>query len=638
MWRIVSAYVVCSVVASWGMNLWAEERTDVEVVVTANRVETLRNRIGSSVTLITSDEIKRSQKRFVSDLLRSVPGVDVVRSGGAGGNTSIFLRGSNSEHTLVLLDGIELNNPVNNARGFNFSDLTLDNVERIEILRGPQSTLYGSDAIGGVINIITRVPENGTSGRISSEGGSYDHFVEKGALNYGHDVGGFNLDFTREDEGGVSAADADGFVGEQDGFDNSTLSFRGRLTPDEYLVFDNEIRMNRSHSEIDNSGGIFGDDLNRELKNEQLFWKSSLSADLLEGKWTPTLSFSQTYHRLNDDNDPDPIHTIDFQRSHYSGDLQKIEFQNSISISDVNHLVLGVEREEESASSYFFSDGLFGEFEDTLSKRNSRTTSYFLDTLWMISEQINLSVGGRIDDTDSSGSEFTFRVSPVVSLGTLGTRLRGAVSTGFKAPSLFQLYSSYGNDSLQPEEVTGWETGVDQPLFGGVAEMGITYFQQETDHLITFDDQTFIFENIDQSESSGFEVYMAAEPMTGIEFRIDYTYLDARNETTHEQLYRRARNRISGTISYRSSGDSFEVGSTVRFIGRRYDRDFSEFPAVETVLGGYGIVDVFSTYQLMESLSVFARVENLFDREYQEVFGFGTYGVAAYGGFEWQIG
>ncbi|MCI5066394.1 TonB-dependent receptor plug domain-containing protein, partial [bacterium] len=282
--------------------------SEVPIVVTAHRSVTPQSKVGSSFTVITEEQIEQSQRTHVSEILRDVPGIDVVRSGGRGGNTSIFLRGANSEQTLVLLDGIELNNPGNPARAFNFADLTLENVERIEILRGPQSGLYGSDAIGGVINIITKTGEKGTSAEVSSEAGSFDRYVQRARVSHGVQGGNLSLGVTREDEGGISAAEERDGNSEDDGFENTSVTLRAQLQPSETLTIDNTFRYNRSSTDLDNAGGFLGDDPNRELDNEQLFWRTAASARFFDGVWTPTVGVSLSDHEFTDRNDSDPAH------------------------------------------------------------------------------------------------------------------------------------------------------------------------------------------------------------------------------------------------------------------------------------------------------------------------------------------
>ncbi|MCB0330498.1 MAG: TonB-dependent receptor [Bdellovibrionales bacterium] len=609
------------------------------IVVTANRDATPIEKVGGSISLITEEEIQRSQLTHVSEILRQVPGVDVVRSGGRGGNTSIFLRGANSEHTLVVIDGIEMNNPGNPARAFNFADLTLENVERIEILRGPQSGLWGSNAIGGVINIITKTADRGTNVSASTEGGSFERFVQRARVAHGLKDGGgsVSLGFTREDEGGISAAESRDGNQEDDGFQNTSLTFRAKFTPTEQITFDNTLRFNNSRSDLDDTGGIGGDDPNRTLDNEQLFWRSSLAADFFEGKWNSTVGFSLTDHDFTDKNGVDELHPVDTLYSRFKGQMVTVDFLNTIQASEEIRLLIGAETQLEKASSRYQSDGSFGPYEDLFGQADVRNNGYFTDVLVDFTKDFTTSAAIRVDDHDTFGTEVTYRISPAYRLPEYGTKFRASVGTGFRAPSLNQLYSSFGNPDLNPEETTGWELGVDQVVLEGMATLGGTFYRQSIDNLITFNDATFIVENIDEAQINGFELYIEAEPMDDLSFRADYTYLDAEDDKTKEDLVRRAANRFTLSANYQFAEERGRITAKLKYVGDREDMDFTAFPATRTSLASYSVVDILASYNLTEQIKLFARVENLFDRKYQDVLGFGTYGVGGFGGIEFTL-
>jgi len=210
------------------------ERT---VFVTANRVDTPIDQVAGSISIIPGDEIEARHITNLGDVLRGMPGVDVVRSGPIGGNTAVFLRGANSEHTLVLIDGVEANDPISPTRAFNFSDLDTNNIERIEILRGPQSTLYGSDALGGVINIITKKGDGALQAYASAEGGSYDTYVERAGLSGSQDTLNYSLGFNQENSRSISAANRKYGNLEEDGYKNTGFSSRLGFEPSDVLRF-----------------------------------------------------------------------------------------------------------------------------------------------------------------------------------------------------------------------------------------------------------------------------------------------------------------------------------------------------------------------------------------------------------------
>ena len=632
--RYLPAIFLSSLLFMPSVSAFAEAEDSKKIVVTPNREKTPIEKVGGSITVIDQEQIQKSQLTHVSEILREVPGVDVVRSGGRGGNTSVFLRGANSEHTLVLLDGMELNNPSNTSRAFNFSDLTLENVEKIEILRGPQSGVYGSEAIGGVINIITKEAGPGASLVVSSEAGSFYRFVQRARGAYGGEFGSVSLGFTREDEDGISAAEERDGNTEEDGFENTSFTLRAKLTPTEEVTIDNTFRYNNSVTDLDNSGGVGGDDPNRELDNEQIFWRTAVSAELFDGVWTPTVAISLTDHSFDDDNLSDEMNPGETLDSRFSGDFLKFEWLNTIEVSEDLRIVAGISTEEDEASSRFVSDGAFGPFEQFFGPEDVRTNGYFIDLTASPFENFVTSAGVRLDDHDTFGNEVTFRISPVYNLPDHGTKFRGSVGTGFKAPSLNQLFSSFGNPDLEPEESVGWEFGIDQQLADQTVTVGATFYRNDIDNLITFNSETFVVDNIAEAEITGFEVYVEAEPIESFLVRADYTYLDAEDDSTNQRLIRRAENRVTVRGDYSFCENRGSAGVKVKYVGERDDTDFSTFPSSTVTLDSYTIVDLLGSYRVSDEIKLFARVENLFDENYQDVLGFGTYGVAGFGGIE----
>jgi vitamin B12 transporter len=561
--------------------------------------------------------------------LRQLPGVDVVQSGGNGGNAAVFLRGGNSEHTLVLLDGIELNNPATANRSFNLANLTLENIERIEVIRGPQSTIYGSDAMGGVINLISKKAKEGVHANVSSEAGSYNSFTQLGNVSYGSDVFDVSTGVTRQDIGGISSADARYGNKEQDDYQNTSLSNRIRFAPSKTIEATNTLRYTRSHSNLDNCGGQGCDDPNRWIRNNEFFTRGDVSAKLLGDTLTPAAYISYTRHSLDDVNSPD-LASQELLDSAYNGDIVTVGSRMTWSPSDMFSTVVGGETQGERASSFYRSDGAFGPFEDTFYGREARTNSVYAESRLSYNKKAYLDAGVRHDNHSIFGGKTTFKVAPAVHLLDT-TKLRGSVGTGFKAPSLVQLYSSYGNRDLQAETSTGWDVGLDQDIVKDTLTTSFTFFNTDYDELITFNPSTFILENIDNATTQGFEVGATYQMHQDLSVRLAYTYTDTENKTTGEGLLRRPRNKNSLTVAY-APITNMRAQLQWRVYSSRFDNDFNSYPPERVSLGGYGIVDLALSYKLGDSTELFGRVDNLFDKEYQDVLGFGTMGAAAYAG------
>lgn len=606
----------------------AEEQ---EIVVSATSLASDRNEVGSSISVIDGEVIEELQQRGVAEALRGVPGADVVRSGGLGGNTAVFLRGANSEHTLVLIDGIEANSPISASRAYNFANLAAENIDRIEILRGPQSPLYGSDALGGVVQIFTKRGEGPPSLEASAEAGSYDTYIERARVSGSEGAVDYSASFFREDSGSISAADASDGNREQDEYDNTTFSARLGVEPIERDRFSLFLRHSDSSFDIDNQGGVGGDDPNRKFEDRQLFTKAQMELDVVPGVFNQIYSASFADQSFSDDNDPDSDHPGEIQRSRFDGDVLKLELRNVVTPAEWSRLLFGAEIEKERGDSTFSSDGPFGPFSADLPKVESDTSAFYAQAEIKPLELFSVALGARVDDHSEFGSELTWRVAPIVRLPT-GTRIKSSVGTGFKAPSLSQLFSSFGNPDLEAEESIGLDAGLEQDIFAGLT-VGAAYFRNEFDDLITFDPATFKLLNIAEAESSGMESFVRLEAVEGFTAELSYTLTDTEDESTGEALLRRARHKLSGSVIWEAC-EHLSLGLAARYVGDRADNDFSAFPAERATLASYTVLDLTARYALSEAVEIFARVNNLFDKEYQEVLGFGTPGAAAYGGIK----
>ncbi len=298
-----------------------------EIVVTATKLATSIHEVGSSITVIHSEDIDRSGDTFISDLLKKVKGVEVIHNGGAGTTSFVFIRGAKSEHTLVLVDGVEANDPISPGRTFDFSNLNVDNIDRIEILRGPQGTLYGSDAMGGVINIITKEGKGKPSLSLFSEYGSWE--TRRNLFHVGGEYGWlhYSLSASHYETGGISAAGTQFGNSERDGYENSTFSGKVDIRPGDTFSFRFVSRYSSADAEIDDFGGAGGDDPNHRQKTEQYSLSGEGRVVLFDGalEQIGSLSFSSTDRSEFDD--ADPLHAVDITRGSFRGNLMKAEYR-----------------------------------------------------------------------------------------------------------------------------------------------------------------------------------------------------------------------------------------------------------------------------------------------------------------------
>jgi vitamin B12 transporter len=605
-----------------------------ELVVTANRLETSTNEVGSSITVITAREIEERQQPFLLDILRSVPSIDVVQNGGPRSTSSVFMRGANSEHTLVLLDGIELNDPSSPGGSYDFANLPTDNIERIEILRGPQSTLYGSRAMAGIINIITRRGLGKPTGFLSAQGGSFFTAAEKAGVSGGTDLYNYSLGLSRFDTGGFSAASKKEGNSEKDGYGNTAVNSRLGITPTSNLSVDFTANYLKSRADLDNNGGVGGDDPNYVQKSEQFSFRSQADLALLENRWEQRLGVSFNKQSRNLDNGTDQAHTSDLSRASYDGKSVALDWQHTLHLHETNSLTLGIEHKEETARSDYYSESAWGPYSSPWDEHSAYTTGYYLQDQVRLWDTWFTTLGVRLDDHNRFGSETTYRFTSAYTAKQTGTTFKGSYGTAFKAPSLYQLYEpTYGDQNLGPEKSTGWDLGIEQSLAAGKATMGVTWFHNDFDDLINFDSSLSKYGNITKVKTYGAEVTAFVHPLTELTLRVGYTYTKTEDKETGEELLRRPKNKASLDANYRFlKNANFNLG--VIYVGSRDDNvyDPTTYVATRVKMNDYTLVNLAAAYDVTPNIQLFGRVDNLFDENHEDVTGYGTAGISAFGG------
>lgn len=602
-----------------------------DVVVTANRVETPEKEVASSVTIITSEDLVRTRKTSVLDALREVLGLSVYQNGGSGAAASVSIRGANNEHTLVLLDGLELNDPINPSRSFDLAHMPLGQVERIEILRGPQSPLYGSDAMGGVVNIITRTGRGKPSLVLSSEAGSLGSFA--GNLGVQGSSGGADYAFAGHlaRTAGVSAASA-AYPGnvEKDGHRNLSLSAKFGLAVAPETRLSLTLGATRARTEIDNFGGPGGDDPNSVQDYAASLARLQFRNLSPNGSWERTLSVSWLQAKRDYSNPPDESHPLDSEEAAYRSALIKLDWQNNFFLGPSHTLTAGAEFEQEEGRSDYTAESAWGPVESRFPSTRAGSAGLYVLDRWSLGGRMFVSTGLRADRHSRSGSAVTFRVTPAYLFHSTGMKLRAAIGTGFKSPSLYQLFAPgtswgpIGNPDLRPERTTGWEAGLEQRLSGERLVLGLTYFRNAFRDLIDFD-FTLGYVNVGRARTAGVEISLESRPASQVLFRAAYTGLRAVDLTTGEGLLRRPRDKFSAGLSVPLFGRA-DLSASVLYTGRRLDRDFSEFPYPTVTLPGYALLGLALAAPVGPGFDLFLRLDNLLDARYEPVWGYGAPG------------
>jgi len=585
------------------------------IVVTATRVAMPVKDVASSVTVIDSAQMEERQNGTVVEALRAVPGLDIVQSGGKGGTVSTYIRGANSDQILVLVDGVEINEPSSPGREVDLSQIPVENIDRIEVLRGPQSTLYGADAIGGVVNIVTKQGEGPATVSATAEAGSYQTFNERLEAQGGTKQVNYSLGASRQDSQGFSTASEKNGNTEKDGYDRTELSGQLGWTPSDAVGLKAIVRWEHANYDYDDFLNGRPVDADNEGLTDRLLFRGEGSLKLFDDRWQQKLGVSLAEHHRED-------HTAAADSS-FDSSLRKADWQNDVQLGDHHLVTAGLEYQEESAETVYEAPGLVDRFD----RKTARDTAVFAQDLVKAGD-LSAAIGGRVDDQSAFGSETTWRVAPLYELAG-GTRLKGSVGTGYKAPSLFQLYSVYGSPELQPEKSLGWDAGVEQDLADKRVTVGATWFDNRYSDLINYDYASSHYGNIGKAESHGVETFAQAKPVDDLTLRATYTYTGTRDITTGEELLRRPRDKAAFEATYKFTPKARGTVSLL-YVGDRKDEDFATYQTV--TLDSYTLLNFYAAYDLRPNVTLFGRLENALDADYEEVLGYGTAGRSVYGG------
>ncbi len=615
---------------------FAQDSLLPETVVSASREPLPGARVGSAATVVTGTDLETRQTPTAVDVLREVPGVAVSRTGSFGGAVDVRIRGAESNHTLVLIDGIKVNDP-SLGQSFDFSQLLASDIERIEVLRGPQSSIYGSEAIGGVINIITKGGRKGLEATSFVEGGSFRTLAGGAGARYGSEILKAAFHWNYLDTAGICTAAGCNGNGKTDPLRLNVFSGKASLTPSEYFELSVAGRSSKSvgHFATFQDGftipcqpsGIcvaFGD--NSFYVFEQNFGRVDATIKLLDGRLTNRtgISYGWTHNDAHGDLFPGVFTNVSRRR--------KIDNQTTLRLStpDIanaeHRFTFLFEHERQSVLSA--SD--FGFFEKAIESR-SYIGEYAL-ALW---DRLFLTGSVRFDDNDFFQSRLTYRTTGAYLLRGWGVRLHASAGTGIKNPDLFQLFGRFPgftpNPNLKSERAFGWDVGVEKSLWDRRATVDVTYFSSRLTDRIVVTQQTAT-NDIGITDIQGVEIAAKVRPLPGLELGGAYTWTDAQDPQGSEPV-RRAKHIGSVFATYTFLDDRARLHVNARFNGPQRDTVFfSDFSTRTTTLAGFVLVNVTASYKIHENVELYGRIENLLNKKYQEVFSFGTPGIAAYGG------
>jgi len=588
-----------------------------EIIVTALGIEQPRDEVGQAVTVIDAQTIETRQSVSVTDLLATTPGVRFNRADAVGGVTGISLRGAETTQTLVLIDGVKVNDPSSIGDAYDFGNLLVGNIRRIEVLRGSNSVVYGSQAIGGVVNIMTGTPAEGFAANASVDYGYSDTLNAKADVSgtSGIASGGLGVAYFRTD--GISAEAGDT---EKDGYENIAANAKLKLDFNDALSLD--LRGYYIHANLDTDLFSFPPiDRTATSTLDQYVGYAGLNLRLFDGALTNRAAV--TWSR----NDRD--YTSLFGPYGYSGTNLRFEYEGVYQPVEQVKLVFGYEHERPD---YDFAG--FGSHD---------RAKIDIDSVYAVAvvkpvEGLTLTGGARRDDHSQFGGATTFGANANYTPNGGRTNIRASYGEGFKAPSLYQLYDPFvGNSGLRPERSKSYDIGFDQKLAGDRAVFSVTAFRRDTRNQIDFDGSFGLFggyNNLDRTRAKGVEASFALKPVDALTVTASYSYVDARNRSPGSpdeglRLLRRSPNAASISADY-VWPFGLSTGATVTMVDDSVDIDSSTHQRVQ--LDGYALVGVRASFPLNDHLEVYGRIDNLFDEGYATAYGYGTYGRSAFGG------
>lgn len=579
-----------------------------EVIVSASKTEEYVGETGSSVSVISQEMIQQKKYKTVLDALKSETGISVASSGTFGGTSSVFMRGADSSHTLVLYDGIRLYDPISTSASYDLANLTLDNVERIEILRGPQSSLYGSSAMGGVINIITKKGQGKPQFTMSSEIASKETYTERLGVSGSSGKLHYSVEGSRLDSDGISKA-RDG--AERDSQRKSTGSAKFSYDVNENLEIGAQALYLFAKTDIDD--GAYEDDPNKKIKYEN-FVSALFANHRVNDVWDYGLKYSWLRNVRQNFDPVDAIDTFEFPSSWFKGWSQDANWQNNIDLGSI--LSLSENKEDTFIAGFQYNHEL-GQT-NTSGQFVSKNRGYFIENRFALNKKLFNTVAIRIDKHSRFGLHTTGR-STLSYLFDTNTRLKASYGTGFKAPSLFQLFSTYGKPGLSPEEMWGYDAGVEQYLFDGKLKLDSTFFFNRFKNLVDFNLITSKYDNILAARTIGNESGITYQPIKNLVLKYSFTYTEARDLGTKFHLVRRPNNKHNFNINYQFLED-FNLNLDVTRNTKIYDSIV--FGSIPGKLKDYTVANVALSYDVNDKMDVYLKVENLFDETYQEVNGY----------------
>jgi len=630
-----SALVLASSVSTYALAATQDGEGVEEIKVTATRTPISADSATTAITIITKEELAKLQIFKISDYLKTVPGVALSSSGSVGGAMQLRMRGAEANQTLVLIDGVEMNDPAAGDE-FQFEHLTSNEIERIEIIRAPMSAAWGSDALSGVINIITRKADKPFEASAFAEYGSLDTYRAGARLGISRDKWNLTAGYSRMKSDGSNVSRTGS---ERDGYVNNSFNMRFSVDLSDTLAFSASLRNDNAETAFDGTDWLTG--LPADSDNVSKTEKTAISAGLrntaLDGRLVSRLRATWLDTEIEN-------FAFGADNGTTGAEKQSFYFDNSFTIDARNAVTAAIDYEKTD----FVQTGAASPWGDPNQMQSVTNTGYLVDYVGGLTDAITVAGSLRHDANSDFDDITSWHVGASVKVADT-TRIFMSASKAQKAPTFLERYGFFadqflGNPNVKPERSRGYEIGIAHAIEtrGADVELTATYFNTDLKDEIdgfAFDPTTFLFTAVNKtsdSKRSGFELTADGALTDMVRFNASYTYIDAtEDDGTGTQVNELRRPKHAASLSlFMEVTDSFNISTNLNYTGKAVDLFFPPWPmpSERVTLKAYTLLRVAADYSVTDEITLYGRVENAFNEVYENVYGFATPQRTAYVG------
>lgn len=643
---IVAAVIISSQLQAQLVPTLREDTTTLDqVILTANKFEQKQSQTGKVVTVITKEQLQKSSGKTVAQVLNEQAGISIAGAYNATGSVqTVFMRGASSGRTLILMDGIPVNDPSMINNEFDLNLFSINDVERIEICKGAQSTLYGSDAIAGAINIITvkkdinkpfNLKVTAGLGNKNTVRNNIQLYGKAGKLTY-------TTRFGKLSTNGFSAAKDNTGTGnfDNDGYDGNVINAGLQYQVIPSLLVKTFIQHSQYKADID--AGVFADEKDYRINNSNL--SSGAGINFKKGIVSITGNYQYGELKRNYRNDSLFVRQFGtiFESNKYGARTQYAELYGNITATAWLTILAGADYRWANMNQQYFSISSFGPYSSQFDDTSLNQTSFYGSLLFhALDKRLNVEVGGRINDHSRYGNNSTYTFNPAFNI-TKNWRVFGSIASGFKAPSIFQVYDEFsGNPDLKPEKSTNYEIGIQQ-MHKKISNR-VVYFHRDIKNGIDYNYATFKYFNFVKQTVDGLEWELSATPISQLSITANYTLITGEentqsrksfNDTSYNHLLRRPKHNINLTIGYQFSKAVF-ASISAKSVSSRYD--VGGYKQEDVLLDSYLLLGAYAEYKWKENVKFFADLQNITDKKFSDIRGFNAIPFLINGGISFQL-